>query len=277
MFSDSKLGIVAFSGWGQKYNSLENIFANNSFDKINKKLTINSIDYSKFFSFEDLLKNIHHLIPSDNSANIMIGWSLGAQIIVRLVAKKIFNPSLIILISPPFQMVKQCLEVSIVNNQLKSEIIESEIIAGQDTQKPSRISAGMSIYKFNNFYQNFCLAPSKTLQEFSILTSMNDVDKSQIIDSLDLNNHKNWQLWLAELARFSCFDIDFSKMPRILFFQGLGDMVVHFSQAQIFQKLSPDFCLELIKNCGHAPHVSNLSFVREKILNEINNVIMSII
>ena len=93
MFSDSKLGIVAFSGWGQKYNSLENIFANSSFDKINKKLTINSIDYSKFFSFEDLLKNIHHLIPHDNSTNIMIGWSLGAQIIVRLVAKKIFNPS----------------------------------------------------------------------------------------------------------------------------------------------------------------------------------------
>ena len=147
MFSNSKLGIVAFSGWGQKYNSLENIFANSSFDKINKKLTINSIDYSKFFSFEDLLKNIHHLIPPDNSANIMIGWSLGAQIIVRLVAKKIFNPSLIILISPPFQMVKQCLEVSIVNNQLKSEII-----ARKDTQKPSRISAGMSIDKFNNFY-----------------------------------------------------------------------------------------------------------------------------
>ena len=273
MFSDSKLGIVAFSGWGQKYNSLENIFTNSCFDKINKKLTINSIDYSKFFSFEDLLKNTHRLIPPDNSVNIMIGWSLGAQIVVRLVEKKVFNPSLIILISPPFQMVKQCLEVSIVNNQLKSEIIENEIIAGQDSQKPSRISAGMSIDKFNNFYQNFCLAPSKTLQEFSILTSMNDVDKSQIIDSLDLNNHKNWQFWLAELARFSCFDIDFSKMPRILFFQGLGDMVVHYSQAQIFQKLCPNFYLELIKNCGHAPHISNLSFIREKIMNEINNTI----
>ena len=265
MFDNSKLEIVSFSGWGQKYNSLETIFASDSFNEINKKLTITSVDYSKFFSFEDLLKNINYLVPSLKSTNIMIGWSLGGQIILRLVAKKIFNPSLIILISPPFQMVKQCLEVAIFNNQLKSEIITK-----QNNQNLPRIGAGMSVDKFTRFYHNFCLSPSKTLQEFSILTSMNDINKFEMISDLDLTNHQNWQFWLAELARFSCFEIDFTKMPRILFFQGLGDMVVHYSQAQIFQKLCPNFYLELIKNCGHAPHISNLKLVRDKILTEIN-------
>ncbi len=100
MFNNSELEIVAFSGWGQKYNSLEHIFQNNAFKKLNKKLTITSIDYSKFFSFADLSQNIISS-ASNYVPNIIIGWSLGGQLALRLVAKKIFNPALIILIAPP--------------------------------------------------------------------------------------------------------------------------------------------------------------------------------
>jgi pimeloyl-ACP methyl ester carboxylesterase len=79
-------------------------------------------------------------------------------------------------------------------------------------------------------------------------------------------------MWLKELARFSCFDVDFSEMPRTLLFHGAGDMIVHNSQAEYFKQRIKNFRLEIFQNCGHAPHLSDVERMREIIREEIEEI-----
>lgn len=226
---------LCLTGWGQKFDSLETIFSESYFDPF----FVSSFDY---FAFDNVEKLFAEIAAQKLNPEILIGWSLGGQLAARLIEKRILNPKLLILIAPPFQMLKD-----------------------------SRIQAGMSQNSFDEFYGNFIKAPTQTLKQFSILTAMNDRSAKEIAKTLDINDKNFAQLkfWLEELSRFSCFDVDFTNMPRTLFFQGAGDMIVHASQAEYFQERIKNFRLEIFRNCGHAPHLSDASKVRELIIAEI--------
>jgi pimeloyl-ACP methyl ester carboxylesterase len=58
-------------------------------------------------------------------------------------------------------------------------------------------------------------------------------------------------------------------MPRTIFFQGAGDMIVHSSQANYFKERIQNFRLEIFQNCGHAPHLSDVARMGKIILEEI--------
>jgi pimeloyl-ACP methyl ester carboxylesterase len=226
--------ILCLSGWGQKFDSLENIFSDEVFDPF----FVSSFNYSTL----DNLEAFFGKIKSTRYADVVVGWSLGGQLAIRLIEKKIFSPKLLILIAPPFQMIKdEC------------------------------IQAGMSPKTFAEFYGNFVKSPDKTLKQFAILSAMNDRNAKEIAKTLDVSDDNFLQLkfWLEELKRFSCFDVDFSNMPRTLFLQGLGDMIVHESQSNYFKNRIWNFRLELFKNCGHAPHLNDVKRVRKIVLEEI--------
>ncbi len=227
--------ILCLTGWGQKFDSLENIFSESFFDPF----FVSSFDY---FAFDNVEKLFAEIATQKLNPEILIGWSLGGQLAVRLIEKKILTPKLLILIAPPFQMLKD-----------------------------SRIHAGMSQNAFDEFYGNFVKAPTQTLKQFSILTAMNDRSAKEIAKTLDINdkNFEQLKFWLEELSRFSCFDVDFSNMPRTLFFQGAGDMIVHASQAEYFKERIKNFRLEIFNNCGHAPHLSDVEKLRKIIAEEI--------
>lgn len=226
--------ILCLSGWGQKFDSLEKVFSESNFDPF----FVSSFNYSKLSSAEDFFTKI----TAEKNPQILIGWSLGGQLAIRAIEKKILRPKLLILLAPPFQMIKD-----------------------------ARIQAGMAPKTFKEFYQNFAKAPNQTLKQFAILASMNDHNAAEIARTLDISDENFPQLkfWLEELERFSCFDVDFSNMPRTLYFQGAGDMIVHQSQAQYFAQRIKNFRLEIFKECGHAPHLSHLHKVREIITAEI--------
>ena len=228
--------ILCLSGWGQKFDSLESIFDPIFF----ASPSVDSFDYSKLNSCESFFGEIEKFNP-----DILIGWSLGGQLAIRSIEKGLLNPQLLILLAPPFQMVKDL-----------------------------NIKSGMAKKTFDEFYKNFASAPSQTLKQFSILTAMNDRHASEIARTLDVNdkNFEQLKFWLSELERFTCFDVDFSKMPRTLFFQGAGDMIVHQTQAQYFQDRIKNFRLEIFKNCGHAPHLSDMEKLRQIILEEIKQI-----
>jgi pimeloyl-[acyl-carrier protein] methyl ester esterase len=230
VISNSKK-IHCLSGWGQKFDSLENIFSESFF--------VSSFDYSKLSCVADFFSALE---LQKTNPEVLVGWSLGGQLAIRLIEKKILQPKLLILIAPPFQMIKN-----------------------------SRVQAGMSPKTFDEFYKNFSLAPTKTLKQFAILTSMNDRNAKEIADNLDVSeeNFEHLKLWLKELERFSCFDVDFSEMPRTLYFHGAGDMIVHASQAEYFCKRIKNMRFELFKNCGHAPHLSDPELFKKIIYEEI--------
>lgn len=231
-----KSQIVCISGWGQKSDSLEFIFNSSKF----ANSEIISLDYSAFNSLKDFFAHIKSLTLNPK---LVIGWSLGGQLALRIISEKIFSPKSLTLIAPPFQMVKN-----------------------------EKISAAMSKKTFCEFYENFKSAPNETLKKFSILTAMNDKNAKEIVKNLNISdkNYKNLTFWLEELERFSFFDFDFSKISndiKILHFQGKGDMIVHNSHANLFQNNLKNLEIELVKNCGHAPHLSDPEFVRSKVEN----------
>ena len=229
--------ILCLSGWGQNYKSLEASFSENILEKFN----ISSLNYSLsegFLKFKDSYK-----FPPN--PEVIIGWSLGGQIALRLIQQKIFTPKLLVLIAPPFQMVKD-----------------------------ARIQAGMSIKTYNEFFDNLSKAPDATLKKFSILSIMNDKNKSQIIKNLEISdeNHQKLIIWLQELKDFSCFDFDFTNMPPTLFYIGAGDMVVHNSQSKYFAERINDFELHIFENCGHAPHLSDKELFNNILIEKLKNL-----
>lgn len=235
--------ILCLSGWGQKFDSLEFIFRESNFDPIFFG-QISSLDYSKYTDVEKFFSEVK---SSNCNPEIVIGWSLGGQLSLRLIERKILNPKLLILIAPPFQMVKS-----------------------------ERIMAAMTQSTFAEFRANFVKAPTQTMKQFSILMAMNDRNASEIARSLGINekNSAAFIYWLDELEKFSCFDLDFGSMPRTLFFQGAGDMIVHFSQAEYFKERIKDFRLEIFKNCGHAPHLSDIDSFRKIITQELRQIFL---
>jgi pimeloyl-ACP methyl ester carboxylesterase len=60
-------------------------------------------------------------------------------------------------------------------------------------------------------------------------------------------------------------------MPRTLYFHGAGDMIVHVSQSEYFQRNIKNFRLEIFKNCGHAPHLSDAERIKKIIVEEIGS------
>ncbi len=231
---------LCLSGWGQKFDSLEHIFSESFFSS---KFRVKSIDYSSLRSAEEFFEEVD---KKKINPEILVGWSLGGQLAIRLIEKKILQPKLLILIAPPFQMIKD-----------------------------SRIQAGMSKKTFDDFYRNFAMAPTQTLKQFAILTSMNDRNAKEIASTLDVSdkNFEQLKLWLKELERFSCFDVNFSETPRTLYFHGAGDMIVHVSQAEYFRERIKNFRLEIFNNCGHAPHLSDLDRFRKVICEEVESEI----
>jgi len=232
-----KITVLCLSGWAQKPDSLETIF-----ETFPANFEIINFDYSNFDNLDDFFLAIKKL---PESPQIIVGWSLGGQLAARLIAKKILNPQLLILIAAPFQFVKN-----------------------------SQVTAAMPKSAYDEFRNNFSSAPDGTLKKFSILTMMNDKNSRELFANLEINemNHQKLLFWLEELARFSCYDIDFDNFPEALIIHGAGDVVVHVSQAKIFAEKILNSKLEIINNCGHAPQFSNL----EKLQNLINEKINSI-
>ncbi|HLD76773.1 MAG TPA: alpha/beta hydrolase [Rickettsiales bacterium] len=230
-----KKQILCLSGWGQKFDSLEVIFDDKKFVDFHAT----SLDYSNLNSVEEFFSSLKNF----QFAEIIIGWSLGGQLAIRAIANGLLNPKYLILIAPPFQMIKD-----------------------------ARVQEGMDSNIFNEFYENLKKAPNDTLKQFTILMAMNDKNATEIARCLDVSDKNFSQLifWLEELARFSCFDIDFSKMPKTLYFHGEGDMIVNISQMNYFKNHIKNFHGEVFKNCGHAPQLSDLGRLREIILREIN-------
>jgi pimeloyl-[acyl-carrier protein] methyl ester esterase len=229
---------LCLSGWAQKHDSLEIVFTNSSIKNIYK---INSLDYSKTNSVDELFVEL----KKNTDCEIAMGWSLGGQILVRAIANNIISPKLLILLASPFQMLKD-----------------------------SRINSGMSqeLYKKINIMLDN--NSGDMLKEFLTLISMNDRNAKEIIRNLavDEKNFEQIKFWYEELCRFSCFDLDMSKMPPILYFHGSGDVVVNIAQKEYFQKYCPNFKSIIFDKCGHAPHLSRLNEVRQAIEDEIKRL-----
>lgn len=82
--------IITFSGFGQVYNSLENIAP-----------TAEHIAYKKYQDIGKLFSDI-----KGKECDILVGWSLGGQIAIRALQAGVLKPKLLVLLATPFQFVR---------------------------------------------------------------------------------------------------------------------------------------------------------------------------
>lgn len=220
--------ITIISGFGQEPKTFKNVFSN--------KDTI-ALNYLETKNFEDLL--ISDLKAYDN--DVVIGWSLGGQVAVRLIEKQILKPKLLILIATPFQYVQ--------NETNKIGVMQSN---------------------FESFKNVLNFDSIEALKYLAYLSAGGDENSDDVI--LNMNNDKsndNLINWFDQLKDFSCFDISFKNFPKTIYICGDSDAVIDCSQYKYFQERIENFELKVIKNCGHAPHFSH----KEDFLNIINEKI----
>lgn len=223
--------ILCLSGWAQKHDSLKDIFQD--FDN---EAEVIHFSYFSFHSIEDIAQKIKTLHGINFS--IICGWSLGGQIAARLLCANLIKTKLLILLASPFQFVKS-----------------------------EKINVAMPVKSFLEFKNNFENSPNQTLKRFSILSLINDKSGNYMKGNLDINdqNHHHLSFWLNELGKFSCHDLDFSNFPKTIIFQGQGDMVVNFRQANFFIENIENCQKIMLQNCGHAPHINYLKQIKNVI------------
>ena len=244
-----KPDILYLSGWAQNPESLSN-----SLSYLSSSYKIINFDYTRF-SVENCFLELKKL---EINPKIIIGWSLGGQIAARLISEKIVSSQLLVLISAPFQFVKSEQDKDITNLGIAKFGIDKFI--------------AMPKAGFESFRNNFINNSAQTLEKFSLLMMLvknnlaKDLARNLYIDE---KNYLNLILWLEELGKFSCLDLDYSNFPRTLIIHGENDLVVNYSQAKVFASKITNSKLEILKNCSHCPHISNLPEMQKVIDQEI--------
>ena len=220
--------ITVISGLGQEPETFKNVFNNKD---------VVALNYLETKNFEDLLTR--DLTAYDNE--VVIGWSLGGQVAIRLIEKQILKPKLLILIATPFQFVEDD----------KNEV-------------------GMPLELFNQFQYVLNDKPKHALGYLEHLTSLQDKNPEDVFKNMvAVQDTDNLNSWLQELKDFNCFSVNFKNFPKTVYICGDGDAVVNSKQYKYFSERLSDFEMQMIFSCGHAPHFSHknefLNIINEKI------------
>jgi hypothetical protein len=208
--------ILLINGFGQKPNSLEN--------SLREKLFCNgedleTLDYSKYENFESLKKNFK-LCHYD----IVVAWSLGGQIAIRLIEARLLKTKLLCLYATP-----------------------AKFVGGK---------FGMSKEKFEEFKTKFELAPVQTLEYLATLIAKGHKNEAKILAKLELatENFANLRNWLIELEKFDLQDYKLDNFPKTIYKIGLNDAVVNCNQREEFFARIKN-CKIYTHDCGHAVHL----------------------
>lgn len=226
---------VTLNGWGQLYDSLDLIIPSDAKD-------VRHIKYVDYLNYNELAASLK---KEKLKCDVLIGWSLGGQLAVRLIEDKILKPKLLVLIAAPFQFVAT-----------------------------KEVATGMSFITFTAFKNAFAFLPAATMHKFALMVAQGDSSLRKIVEELgiDTDNHANWLSWLEEIRTYSCQKLSFADFPRTLIVQGKGDTIVHMGQAKLFNSLIKNSKLEVFDFAGHAPHFHDPEKIKKLIKKELSAV-----
>lgn len=216
--------IITLSGWGQPHDSLKLVLPR-----------AHHFDYSPLESpqhiFDELREHAH-------DADLVVGWSLGGQLLVRAAAQGMIKPRRMALIAAPYQFVENTVP-----------------------------GFGMKRDLFEQFRSNLQNNSPRTLKKAWALVATGDTQEAQVAQLLlELGASmpsRDWLKWLDALSHFSCESLDLSLLPPTLLVHGAQDVVVLPNQSQRFAQRIPSSRLELWEDAGHAPHLHNSNRLRQ--------------
>lgn len=203
---------LSFSGWGQPVDALATLAGDNH----------QAVDYAACERIEAVAE-----LVSDQKPELAIGWSLGGQVLLRLVSMGAVQPQRMVLLATPYQFVA-------------------------DGQYPR----AMSLAIFNAFRASMRQAPETALPRFLTLIAQGDSNRAAVRRQLsgEPETIERWLSWLDELGRFSCAEISLESMPPTLVVHGQQDMVVAFEQGEKLASALLHASRLWLPDCAHAPH-----------------------
>jgi pimeloyl-ACP methyl ester carboxylesterase len=198
--------ILTISGWGQG----EGIVSQNlNFDS--EYLTLYNYQFSELLSF-----------VKENFFDVIIGWSLGGQVALRLADE--CDIKKLILISTPFKFVDE--------------------------------EFGVREKVFLDFQKKLEENSDKLLADFSGLISFGDKKFKEVKDKLKACDatKETLQYWLKFLGEFKAQE-NLSEVETLLIY-GEKDVVVNVEQGKKYRESLKNSNLEIFKGCAHAPFLS---------------------
>lgn len=217
--------ILTLSGWGQPHDSLKVIAP----DALH-------VAYGHYTKPDQALSSIaQHAVGAD----VVIGWSLGAQLALRATLAGLMKPKRLVLIAPPFQFVR---------NQTRQ--------------------IGMPRDQFEKFAANYHKNPERTLIKSHELLVMNDkyadhIRRQYFPVQFKPSADSNWQHWLSELEQFSFSVLPHAEIPPTLLIHGKNDVVVGHEHSDYFLDSFPNITRVSLDECGHAPHWHHPEYISE--------------
>jgi pimeloyl-ACP methyl ester carboxylesterase len=207
--------ITTLSGWGQKPD-----FISKKIPEL-KECKVKNLDYLSFPSQELFLNSINN-----QKSDILIGWSLGGQIAIKLVEKKIIEPQLLILLSTP------CDFLSPINGI-----------------NPTIYQSFKDVAKKN---------PKKLLRKFHLMMLQGDTRFHELKRCVSYYD-KNLEYWLDELIKFSAKDMDFTDFCKTELIYGKNDEIVNCQQAVEIKNLISGSNLIILPDRSHFYYSNNLT------------------
>jgi pimeloyl-[acyl-carrier protein] methyl ester esterase len=223
------LKTATISGWGQPHDSIQLLVPN-----------AHAIAYDHHNNVATALQDIAH---AAKECELLIGWSLGGQLLVRAIAAGMVRPKKLVLIAAPFQFVA----------------------------RPSNI-IGMPADLYQTFYANYAENPKKTMTKVWASIIKGDTHSALMrthLEALDTTRleEKEWLYWLGVLRDFSCYDLYLADFPPTLLIHGDKDAVVYHEQSLLFKQAIPHAKLLTLQGCGHAPHWHDSEQIKQAIRN----------
>jgi pimeloyl-ACP methyl ester carboxylesterase len=213
---------VTLSGWGQPVDALRGVVPPEAMH----------LDYAAFSPTE------WFATAERREADLVVGWSLGGQLAVRMIASGRLAAQRLVLVAAPYQFV------------------ESE-----------ELRIGMSRAGYEDFARRYERNPARTLRRAWELAIFGDSRADRVREAMGGHDaeaiaRSRWGNWLTELGRFSCSGVDLARLPPTLLIQGVKDAVVGCAQAGHFAGRLPSLRVLGFEECGHAPHWHDAAGVR---------------
>ncbi|MBY0406517.1 MAG: alpha/beta hydrolase [Rickettsiales bacterium] len=213
------LRIACISGWGQPANALESL--------VPERATATHVDYARH---DSVSAAILHIAEKARGCNMVVGWSLGGQLALRAIASGMLKPERLVLLSTPFQFVKN-----------------------------ESLPIGMPTDTFAKFQENYAKNPERTLKKAWELIAKDDTNAETVQNRLNAQDktevlNKNWGHWLEILQNYSCKELHTAETPPTILVHGNRDLVVFHEQSEQLMGILPAARLETLPGCGHAPH-----------------------
>lgn len=219
------MNIITLNGWGQPHDGLKVLAPNAT-----------HLFYSQHDSSTAFFNSFRH--HAEPEIDVMIGWSLGGQLAVRLVAEGLASPRLLVLLGAPYQFVA---------------------CGDFPAAMPPEMNAA--------FRDSYLANTHKTVKKFTGLIGKGDRLGKKVMTRLGEHQHssasvKRWLPWLDELSNFSCSKLNFELFPPTLLIHGAQDAIVRSKHAEAFAEKLPQVHLEIWDGCGHAPHLHNTARIK---------------